>query len=82
VRRVLIASWAIALGYWLARATVFSVPDYCPDKIWEARPADCDWSALDVALFATLPLLMIATLVVATVGLIRRLRARRQRPLL
>jgi hypothetical protein len=72
----------IALGYWVARATVFSVPDYCPDKIWEARPAECDWSVLDVALFATLPLLVIATLLLAAVGLFRRIRARRQRTLL
>jgi len=80
MRLALITGWVLALGYYALRVTLLAVPDYCPDKIWDAKPPECDWSTLDVALFTALPLLVVATAVFGVVTLVRNLRESRRLP--
>ena len=80
MRLALITGWVLALGYYALRVTLLAVPDYCPDKIWDAKPPECDWSTLDVALFTALPLLVVATAVIGVVTLVRNLRESRRLP--
>jgi lysylphosphatidylglycerol synthetase-like protein (DUF2156 family) len=79
--RALAASWIIALGYWLLRATVLSAPEYCPDKIWESGPPECDYTPLDVAFFVSLPILLVLTAVATIWFVARRLRRPKQQAL-
>jgi len=80
MRLALITGWVLALGYYALRVTLLAVPDYCPDKIWDAKPPECDWSTLDVAVFTALPLLVVATAVIGVVTLVRNLRESRRLP--
>jgi hypothetical protein len=78
MRWALIAGWVLALGYYALRVSLLAVPDYCPDKIWDDRPPECEWTSFDVALFATLPMLVVATALFGLVTLVRKLRSIRR----
>jgi hypothetical protein len=75
MRWALIIGWIVALGYYALRVTLLAVPDYCPDKIWDDGPPECDWTTLDVALFTTLPVLTVAIALFGLVTLVRKLRS-------
>lgn len=79
--RALLAAWIVTLGYWLLRSTVLSVPDHCPDKIWESGPPECDFTVLDIAFFFSVPVLLALTLRAIIWTVSRRLRRPRRLPL-
>ena len=72
--RALLAAWVVTLAYWLLRSTVLSVPDYCPDTIWETGPPECDYTVLDVAFLFSVPVLLALTVVAVIWAVARRLR--------
>ena len=78
MRWALIVGWVLALGYYALRVTLLAMPDHCPDKIWDAKPPECDWTTLDVALFTALPVLVAATALYGLVMLVRKLRGSRR----
>lgn len=78
--RALAAAWVVTLGYWLLRSTVSSVPDYCPDTIWESGPPECDFTVLDIAFFVSLPVLLALTLVAVIWAVVRRFRRPKRLP--
>lgn len=78
--RALAGAWVLALGYWVLRATVLSVPDYCPDKIWETGPPECDYTTLDVAFLFTVAVLLVTTCLALVWTVARRLVDGRRRP--
>ena len=78
MRWALITGWVLALGYYALRVTLLAVPDYCPDKIWDARPPECDWTSLDVAVVVARPVLVALTAEVSLVALVRKLRGGRR----
>ena len=72
--RVLAVGWAVFIGYYVLRVTIWSAPDSCPDTVWEpSNDRRCDWTYGDVAWVASLPVLALATLGILIIFVVRRI---------
>jgi len=79
--RALVFGWAVFIGYYVLRVTVWAFPDSCPDTVWEtSEDRRCDWTLADIAWLVSLPALALATLIVVGILLARQIRIRRRRP--
>lgn len=79
--RALIFAWALFIGYYVLRVTVWAFPASCPDTVWEtSEDPRCDWTLGDIAWLVSLPVLALATLIVLGILVVRRIRLRRVDP--